>query len=107
MDPDCANGRVDFSDLEKYYSANKNLKIYFPVLDRVRDLFLIGAYTGLRFSDFSRLEASNIEGNFIRLKQQKTGGELQYLLSMSKLKPFCRSIQRGFQKLPIRSLTNT
>lgn len=44
-----------------------------PHLDRVRDLFLIGCYTGLRFSDFSRLTEENIQGNFIEIKQQKTG----------------------------------
>ena len=43
-------------------------------LDNVRDLFLIGAYTGLRFSDFSTLKESNIADGFIRIKQQvKTG----------------------------------
>lgn len=44
-----------------------------PYLDRVRDIFLIGCYTGLRFSDFSRLTADNIKGNYIEIKQQKTG----------------------------------
>ncbi|HTN09239.1 site-specific integrase [Agriterribacter sp.] len=42
-------------------------------LDNVRDLFLIGAYTGLRFSDFSILKPSNIADGFIRIKQVKTG----------------------------------
>lgn len=31
-----------------------------PRLDRIRDLFLMGAYTGLRFSDFSQLRPENI-----------------------------------------------
>ena len=31
-----------------------------PKLDRVRDLFLIGAYSGLRFSDFTRLKPEHI-----------------------------------------------
>lgn len=86
MDQIAKMSEYDFSDPEKYYVTDKKLKIYFPVLDRVRDLFLIGAYTGLRFSDFSRLDASNIEGNFIRLKQQKTGGRVTIPI-MSKLKP--------------------
>jgi integrase len=42
-------------------------------LDRVRDLFLIGAYTGLRFSDFTRITSNNIQGEFIHIHQQKTG----------------------------------
>ncbi len=42
-------------------------------LDRVRDLFLIGAYTGLRFSDFSVLKPENIADGFISIAQVKTG----------------------------------
>jgi integrase len=41
-------------------------------LDRIRDLFLIGAWTGLRFSDFNRLTANNINDGFIRIKTSKT-----------------------------------
>jgi len=43
---------------------------------RVRDLFLAACYTGLRFSDFSRLEATDIAGGFVRLRQEKTGGQV-------------------------------
>jgi integrase len=42
-------------------------------LERVRDLFLIGCYTGLRFSDFTKLNLKNIKGNFIEIETQKTG----------------------------------
>lgn len=41
-------------------------------LGNARDLFLIGCYTGLRFSDFSVLKARNIHDGFIRIKQVKT-----------------------------------
>ena len=41
-------------------------------LDRVRDLFLIGCETGLRFSDLSVLSADNINGNFITIRTVKT-----------------------------------
>ena len=39
---------------------------------KARDLFLIGAFTGLRFSDFSRIKDQNIQDN-ITIKTQKTG----------------------------------
>jgi site-specific recombinase XerD len=42
-------------------------------LERVRDLFLVGAWTGLRFSDFTRISKENIKGDFIEIEQQKTG----------------------------------
>lgn len=41
-------------------------------LEKVRDLFLIGCYTGLRFSDFSILNPKAIEERMIEIKQQKT-----------------------------------
>ncbi len=44
-----------------------------PKLERVRDLFLVGCYTGLRFSDFSNLRAENIKNGFIEITQIKTG----------------------------------
>ncbi|MGH2642828.1 MAG: phage integrase SAM-like domain-containing protein [Chitinophagaceae bacterium] len=45
-------------------------------LDKVRDMFLIGAFTGLRFSDFSILETRNIYNGFINIRQQKTGDKV-------------------------------
>jgi len=55
---------------ETDFSKNKKL-------ERVRDLFLIGCYTGLRFSDLSRLTHNNIiefEGEkMLNIRTQKTG----------------------------------
>jgi integrase len=43
-------------------------------LDVVRDLFLVGCYTGLRFSDFSILKPEQLKNGFIEIKEQtKTG----------------------------------
>ena len=49
------------------YDFSQNKK-----LERVKDLFIIGCYTGLRFSDFSRLGKEHLEGNFLRIVQEKT-----------------------------------
>jgi integrase len=43
-----------------------------PKLERVRDFFLIGCWTGLRFSDFTTLKKEDIKDNRIRVKTQKT-----------------------------------
>ncbi|TWP31799.1 hypothetical protein ETU08_00395 [Apibacter muscae] len=44
-----------------------------PRLEQVRDRFLIGCYTGLRFSDFIRLNKNNLEDDkYILIRQQKT-----------------------------------
>ena len=44
-------------------------------MDRVRDLFLIGCCTGLRFSDLSLLSSDNIDNveSVITIKTVKTG----------------------------------
>ena len=44
-------------------------------LDKVRDLFIIGCFTGLRFSDLIQLRQENIinDGNLARIRTQKTG----------------------------------
>lgn len=45
-------------------------------LDRVRDLFLVGCWTGLRFSDFSKIQSHNIKDEFIEIDTQKTGAKV-------------------------------
>jgi integrase len=44
-------------------------------LDRVRDIFIIGCYTGLRFSDLSQIRSENFikNGSQLKLKTIKTG----------------------------------
>jgi integrase len=42
-------------------------------LESVRDLFLIGCYTGLRYSDYSILNPKQIKNGFIETTQVKTG----------------------------------
>jgi len=44
-----------------------------PKLERVRDLFIVGCWTGLRYSDLQQITPDKINGDFIELKQQKTG----------------------------------
>lgn len=42
-------------------------------LEKIRDLFLVGCWTGLRFSDFTRIKAENVSNEFITITTQKTG----------------------------------
>lgn len=49
-------------------------------LGKVRDLFLIGCYTGLRYSDYSTLTTHKIKDGFIRGTQKKTGDPVTILL---------------------------
>ncbi len=56
-----------------------------PRLDRVRDIFLIGCYTGLRFSDYSNLSSVSFKTaedgtKEISLRAKKTKGLIHYPL---------------------------
>jgi integrase len=44
-----------------------------PYLERVRDLFIVGCWTGLRFSDFTSIRPENIKGEYFEIKTFKTG----------------------------------
>lgn len=46
-----------------------------PRLEKVRDLFLVGCYTGLRFSDFTQINPENIvsDNTVIEVRTKKTG----------------------------------
>jgi len=49
---------------------------YDPSREKVRDLFVIGCYTGLRFSDYDKIVPENIKkidkGSFLQVNTQKT-----------------------------------
>lgn len=64
----------DLKDIERIDLTNK------PHLDRVRDLFLIGCWTGVRFSDLKQIRQERIEkdehGEFIEITAQKTGNDV-------------------------------
>ncbi len=44
-----------------------------PKLENVRDLFLIGCYTGLRYSDYSTIKPEYIKNGYLEIIQAKTG----------------------------------
>ena len=54
-------------------------------LDYFRDLFLIGCYSGQRYSDYSRFNKKFIDGNNIILRAKKTA-QFSYIPLNSKLK---------------------
>lgn len=72
-------------------------------LDRTRDLFLIGCYTGLRFSDLSELTRANItkDGNVARVKTIKTGEVV-----MIPLKSQVKAILQKYEGEPPQAYSN-
>lgn len=60
---------LDENELENLVKLNLSK---YPRLDRVRDLFLIGCYTGLRFADWDKVSAKDIDEDFIQVTPDKT-----------------------------------
>ena len=56
-----------------------------PVKDYYRDLFLIGCYSGQRFSDYKRFDRKFIVGNNIEIRAKKTG-QFSYIPLTRKLR---------------------
>lgn len=71
-------------------------------LERVRDLFLIGCWTGLRFSDLSSLDTSkHLKGQFIEIEQYKTGSKV-----VIPLHPVAKGIFQKYNFLLPPSISN-
>jgi integrase len=56
------------SELNTLYEANLT-----PAKEKIRDLFLVGCWTGCRFSDISQITPESISEGLIHLRQYKTG----------------------------------
>jgi integrase len=76
-----------------------------PNLERVRDLFLIGCYTGLRYSDFSKIRPENIKtengGTYINILTQKTSTKV-----VIPLNPIVSNILQKYAGFIPKPMTN-
>lgn len=69
-----------------FLSMNEITRIYYfdgltKAEERVRDLFIVGCMTGLRYSDYSTLTSDNFDGDFIVKITQKTKAKVMVPLS--------------------------
>lgn len=78
-DADTSNFYVYTEDIDNVYlneTELKQLKDFdfsnVPHLDRVRDWFLLLAWTGSRFSDLEKIDKANIKNGMITYRQKKT-----------------------------------
>ena len=79
-------------------------------MDNVRDLFLIGANTGLRVSDFNRLVANNIKNvhgfRYIEIKSKKTGNLVAVPLKSEVLNILNKRKGSPPYKMPAQNINN-
>lgn len=79
-----------------------NLEITNPKLDRVRDLFCFGCFTGLRFSDIQNLKQENINRDTIQIQTIKTNGKTTIPLNQ-----YSRKIYEKYESEETFMLFNT
>ena len=89
-------------ELEAIYKKDLKSKMY---LDRVRDLFLIGCHTGLRFSDFTLLKKEHLEttktGLVFNVKTYKTNERV-----VIPVKPVVKAIWDKYEGNLPRAISN-
>jgi len=61
-------------ELKKFYKHNLSKH---ERLEKVRDMFIVGCWTGLRYSDLQSITQSHIKGDFIEIMQHKTGNSVK------------------------------
>jgi site-specific recombinase XerD len=65
------------AEIESIYGLDLSSK---PSMEKTRDLFVVGCYTGLRFSDYNKIVAANIKkndaGSFLHVTPQKTDNKV-------------------------------
>lgn len=69
--------------------------------EKVRDLFLIACYTGLRYSDYSILSKEHISDDLIKIKTYKTGETV-----MIPLHPIVKEIAEKYDYIFPKAITN-
>lgn len=62
---------LDETELKDLYSLELS-----PARAKIRDVFMIACYTGLRISDVKRITRKHIRGGFIHITTQKTGAKV-------------------------------
>lgn len=89
-------------ELNKIYQFDFKEKKY---LDRVRDLFLIGCHTGLRFSDFTQLRPENLSshgsGYVFNVLTKKTNQKV-----VVPIKPTVKEIWDKYEGILPRAISN-
>ena len=101
---------------EIYLTKEELLALYDMPLtgfeEKVRDVFLIGCFTALRYSDYSRIEKANIgfthKGTkVIRLRQEKTAGTVVIPILDERLETLLMKYDYNVPKISDQNLNRT
>ncbi|MBN2155279.1 MAG: tyrosine-type recombinase/integrase [Candidatus Lokiarchaeota archaeon] len=89
---------LDEDDLQLLENLNLEKN---PGLDRARDLFLAGCWTGVRFSDWSKISQANIQERKLIIDTQKTGKKV-----LIPVLPQLERILEKYSEEELPSITN-
>lgn len=89
---------LDTERLDKLLDMDLSKK---PYLDKARNLFLIGCYSGLRFSDYCNIKPENISEDFLRIRAQKTKEYISIPISRQ-----LRTVLNRYPDLEIKPISN-
>lgn len=64
---------LDMDELQKLYEFDLSQR---PAIERVRDLFVVACWTGLRYSDLNQVTPDRMEDGLLMIRQSKTQGKI-------------------------------
>jgi integrase len=92
------NVYLNDAELQRLFEFDLSQK---PQMEIIRDLFIIGSETGLRFSDYSRLSKHHLNGDFIRISTLKT-----HDMNVIPISPRLRAVLNKYEDPGVFQLTN-
>jgi len=98
VDEDAETIYLSRDEIQKLYDLDLDSN---PRLARVRDLFIIACYSGLRFSDLAQLKEENFNSERLKIQTEKTGE-----LVIIPLHPLVKHILKKYNNKPPEIISN-
>ena len=100
IDEESENIYLNEKEIERIYSFDLSSNTR---LDKVRDMFIIGCYTGLRYSDLVLINDNNLidKNTKLKIKTEKTGERV-----VIPLHRYIRSILKKYSGIPDYNISN-
>jgi len=103
--------KVDKQSVESVYLNENELKLIYELdlpeyLENARDSFLIGCYTGLRYSDYTNIKLHNIVGDTLEIVTKKTSKKVLIPFNHYIVKEIREKYEDNENTLP-RAISNT
>lgn len=91
MEEDADAIYLNWREISSMYSLDLTIN---PMLEKVRDTFVLGCLTGFRFSDYSTVKPEEFRDGMLFVTQAKTGGRV-----VVPLRPEARAILEKYEML--------